>query len=388
MMAVSMGMIGLTHAADTVSEEIAPDGAMKAGPFYLYPTIKTGLGYTDNVTNAASNTTSSSILTVAPAVALKYRVAGDEYQVGYAGAYTRYMRSSSDDIDRHEFQAQANNVYSERARSQFKATATWDADARGSTDRAVSSEPDRYRTYGVNGLFVYGAKEATGGLEGELGYRNKRYLNNRTQTASSDVDFFDATGRFFYRVAPSTRSFVELGYTGINYTSASSIQDGSESRAMLGVTWDATAATSGTLKLGGMKKRFDNASIESRNSLIWEALVRWKPRSYSTFELKTGSKPAESTGQGDFVDNSYIGLNWEHKWSDRFTSQLGYDYTHSQYRGVSRTDNTGVLGADVTYLFRRWVSFSVDYSHDQRSSTLADQKYRKNVVMLNARFSL
>lgn len=384
----STGMSGVASPVNRISEEIDPEGAVKLGSVFLYPTLKLGGGYNDNITSAETNAQSSALLRVNPALALEYAEGGDTYQLGYAGSFTRYQDSSEDNYNQHELLAQAAQYYGERAESRVKAAVLWSADPRGSTDRAISTEPDRFRTSSVNGLFAYGSKAATGRIEVEAGYRNKRYQNNQTFTAGSDLDALDLAGRFFYRVAPKTRAFVELRNTDLDYVLATSTQDGAERRAMLGLDWEATASSTGVFKLGVLNKNFDNAATDDFTGLSWEGALIWEPTSYTEVELQTARLTTDSSGVGDYIVNVVGGVDWTHKWSGRVSHKLGYEYINSKYRGASRQDDIQTLKAGLAYEFRRWMTVSADYSHGRRNSNTAGYDYSKNVVMLNAQFGL
>ena len=87
-----------------------------------------------------------------------------------------------------------------------------------------------------------------GGWSWTLGATDKRYTNNREITQAFDVSTWDVAARFYYRIAPETRLLAEIRDTEYDYRS--SPLDNSEQRYLLGATWDITAATSGTLKVG------------------------------------------------------------------------------------------------------------------------------------------
>ena len=405
-LAMSLGVIGLAQAetrapeikntgmaagaipVNRIAEEINPDGAIKVGGAFLYPMLKLGAGYNDNVTGEETNAQSSSVVIVNPSMTLEHTQGGDTYQLGYAGAFTRYQDSSADNYNQHEFQALGNHFYGERAESRLKAVALWTADPRGSTDRGISPEVDRFRSYSINGVLAYGLKTSTGRIEAEAGYRNKRYLNNEIFTAASDLDAIDLAGRFYYRVAPKTRSFLELRNTDLDYKLASSIQDGAERRVMLGLDWEATAASTGVFKVGMLNKTFDNAVTDDFTGLSWEGALIWEPTSYTEIEMQTARLTTDSSGVGDYIVSALGGVDWTHKWSGQISHKLGYEYLRSSYHGAARKDTIQTIKAGLAYEFRRWMTVSADYSHGRRDSNAPGYDYSKNVIMLNAQIGL
>ncbi len=56
---------------------------------------------------------------------------------------------------------------------------------------------------------------------------------------------------------PKTSLLLEARHTELDYKYTASQLDSEELRYYIGATWDATAATSGTIKVGPVEKKFD-----------------------------------------------------------------------------------------------------------------------------------
>jgi hypothetical protein len=370
------------------NEQADPDGAMRVGNFFLYPRVGVSVGHDDNVTAVNSNKVSSAVWNLSPAALLEHTNGGDRYTLGYSGSFTQYANSSNDNTDLHEFQGQAAVQYDDRLNTLFRAGVLLSADPRETTDRASAAKPDEFRNSYAGYLVGYGAPEAQGRLEAEINYNNKRYTNNRATTADGDFAALDTAGRFYYRVAPNSKVFVEGRYTDYDYKLASPDQDSTEQRVLLGVTWEATAATQGTVKAGNLKKDFAQASRRDFSGLTWEGAVRWSPVEYSVVDLNTRRATDDSSGTGDYIKRSSYGLQWNHKLTDLFSTVLGYTYTDSKYVGATRHDKNKSYKAGVAYDARRWMKVSLEWTTADNNSTVQDKSFKRNVIMLNTLIGL
>jgi hypothetical protein len=161
-------------------------------------------------------------------------------------------------------------------------------DPRGSTDRAISTRPDEYKLFVPSATFAFGAPGARGRAELYYSYANKTYDNNRDVTKFSDRSTQEFGGALYVRAAPKSYFLVEARQTDIDYKLVNP-NSGEELRYYAGVTWEATAATTGTLKFGRLRRSFnDGTPSETGNS--WEGYVTWAPRTYSSFEFLTSGK--------------------------------------------------------------------------------------------------
>lgn len=370
------------------AEQEDPEGAMRVGSFYLYPRVGVSVGHDDNVTAVSNRKISSAVWKLSPSASLERTSGGDRYTLGYRGSYTQYTNSSNDNVDTHDFQGKADVKYDDRLNTTFRAGVKLEADARKSTDRPESNQPDKYRTSYAGYLVGYGAPEAQGRLEAEINYNNKRYTNNRATTADGDFTALDTAGRFFYRVAPNSKVFVEGRYIDNDYTQTSPDKDNTEQRLQLGYTWETTAATQGTVKAGNLKKDFAQASRRDFSGLTWEASVRWSPLENSVVDLNTRRSSDDSSGTGDYIKRSNYGLEWNHKLTDLFSTVLGYSHTDSKYVGATRHDKNKSYKAGVSYDARRWMKVSLEWTTTDNNSTVQTSTYKRNVIMLNTLIGL
>lgn len=360
----------------------AQRGFIRAEPFFVYPFLGAGVGYNDNLTGVSDDRISSAFLVVSPRVRADVKTGGNTYALTYNGNYGHYLSSSANDFNEHEVIATSSNRFTARADLEAAAFYLVKQDPGGSVDRLFTGRPDRWRAAGAIATGGYGAPSAQGRLELDLGVTDKRYQNNREITEAFDVATWNVGARFFYRIAPKTRLLAEVRHTEYDYRLSSSPLDSSEERYLLGAAWDLTAATSGTVKLGYITKRFKQEGLDDYAGATAEAALRWLPRTYSRVDVFAQYAPSDSTGTGIFTVDKSVGAKWEHQWRSYFITRALGSYVKSDFEGVSRTDHISRVSIGAFFDIRSWLRLGAELSHENRNSTDGTFDFSRNVVLL------
>jgi hypothetical protein len=355
---------------------------------YFYPTVFAGAGYNDNVQSAATNAIGSNFLNVAPQLVGELKHKGDRYTALVSLDSTSYSNSSNDNANKSEFELAGDNYFTSRARAGWSIGQVNGSDPRNATNFAPSAEIDRWHSTNLNGRLIYGAAEAQGRVEVDLGRQDKTYDNNRTVTSVADLTLTSVAARGFYRLGTRTQALIEFRDAKANYLSSLSTDSNTERRYYAGLTWEATAATTGIVKVGRMTKDFDLSSKAGFGGSSWEATVRWLPRTYSAFDLQTSRVTADPTGFGNYLLNTSTNLTWNHKWTQSLSSRVAVGVLNSEFVGTPRTDTINSYALTVDYAVMRWLKVGVDYANTDNSSTSAASSYKRNVTMLTLNATL
>jgi hypothetical protein len=356
-------------------------------PFYVLPYLGLGAGYDDNLFLSNRNEKSSALYVFSPGIKIDARDANKVIQLNYQGQIGRYTQSDDDNYVDHTARAQFDMAFDRRNFLRIGLDYLRGHDPRGSTDRPIAGRPDRYRLTNPFVTYAFGAPGAAGRVEVYYNLADKRYLNNRETTVGADRNTEEYGGAFYWRVMPRTYAMVEARETRIGYDLPSSPLDAHERRIYGGVSWEATAATTGTVKVGKLKRRFDS-DLPDFSGNSWEGIVTWSPRTYSKFDFYTARQTNESTGLGSFILSSIGGVAWTHAWSSVITTGVDYRYQKDEYQGFDRNDKTNTLGLRVGYKFRRWLTVGAEVNHTQRDSNLPVFEYDKNLYLLTATASM
>jgi polysaccharide biosynthesis protein VpsM len=355
---------------------------------FFYPSVFTALGYNDNVLGSETDAIKSGFVNIAPELVAEMKSRGDRYTAAVTFNSVQYDSSRNDSYTNHEVWVAGDNYFSQRASMGWAVGQLDYIDPRGSTQRPVSDHPDHWTAPTAKGRFIYGAPNAEGRLEFDVNYVAKRYDNNREYTDVADVDNTEVAGRFFYRIGARSMVLAEVRNAEFDYKSALSVEDNTERRYYLGLTWEATAATTGTVKVGRLTKDFKQSVLSNFSGSSWEASVRWMPANYTAFDLLTSRSTADSTGVGDYLLNTTSTLVWNHKWTGYLGSRVFVTSQRTTFAATSRVDNNRNWGATLAYDVMRWLTIGVDYSYFDRSSTDPTSSFKRNVVMFTANMTL
>jgi hypothetical protein len=363
---------------------VAATGGSQMGdsPLFFSPYLGLAVGHDDNLFLSHSNKKASNLYIVSPGFKIDARSPGMVFQTRYQGQIGRYTSSSADNYLDHALMTQLDTAFSQRTFLRVGYDYFHGHDPRGSTDRPISGRPDTFKTSTPYATFAFGAPGAQGRVELYGSSAHKDYFNNRAFTQFADRDTNEVGGAFYWRVAPKTYALFEARQTDIKYEIFSP-NGGEERRYYAGVSWEATAATTGTLKVGQLRRKFDGP-IPSASATSWEGLVTWAPRTYSRLDFYTSRQTNESTGLGSFILTSVGGVTWTHDWSSILMTGVNLRYQRDAYQGFNRTDNTKLLGFKVGYRFRPWMTLGAEYNHTTRDSNSTIFEYDKNLYLLTA----
>jgi hypothetical protein len=401
MLAVTTALIGMATSAGAQNAYVRPayqypatptgtgPASVQLGetPVYMTPYLAFAAGHDDNLFYSHTNKRSSALYVTSPGLRLDARDANKVFQLSYQGQIGRYAQSENDDYVDQTLRTQFDMAIDPRNFLKLGYDYIRSHDPRGSTDRPIEGSPDKYRLSVPYATYAYGAPGANGRVEVYYSDATRRYLNNRTVTIFADRGTQEYGAAFYARVMPKTYVLVEARETNIHYVQPGSPFSADERRIYGGVSWEATAATTGTIKVGNLKRRF-KSDLPNFSGTSWEGLITWAPRTYSKFDFYTARQTNESTGLGSFILSSVSGVAWTHAWSSVLTTGVDVRYQKDEYQDFNRTDETKALGLKVGYRFRRWLTLGAEYTYTKRDSNAPLFEYDKNLYLLTATASM
>lgn len=380
-------MSGAAVAADmqdqSGNKQNSAEGTINAGGFVIKPTLNVVLGKNDNVGMANGVKTASNFTKINPRVSVAMPTHGQVYSATYAGSYANYSGSTVDNFTDHNFGLAANNDWSSRVNTMVNVDYNKGHDGRNALPNANTFK-ESWHTTGVKGMAHYGADNAQGQFELTVGQIAKRYdTNNSTRTQLMNIDTTNVVGAFFYKIGAATHMIVQAGNTKLSYLDAAAkIRDSAEQQYMIGVKWDATAKTSGNIRIGQVRKTFNLATTPSATSSTWDGNIKWSPLTYSIVDLTLSQKAAESFGTGSFMISRDTTIAWSHEWASKIKSNLNIGDGLDTYQNIAQTNKRQTYGAKVSYAVSRWLNAGLEYQNSKRNSTSAPLTYTQSQTML------
>jgi len=386
--------LGLAPLVAGIANAVGVEDAVPVhiGALKVYPTLEVGEKHNDNIFAQEKGTKSSLITTVSPAIAVVLEKGVNRIDASYRLDNGSYLSSHNDDYTDHF--VSLNEAYIPTRRLNISAWGTYSKahDPRGSTFTGTTisfKTPDRYHESVVGAKVQYGVK-AVIGLKAE--YTSKRYENHLSITKTRELDTTGGIFSLATPIAPKTIAVFEARYKRFNYKELTTTQnlDSTEQTYLLGLDWQATAKTSGTVRVGYLRKRFTKAGMTNNSQPTWELTALWEPLSYSRWQLTSSFAPVETEGTGHYSKSARTNLVWTHEWSSRFSHHASIGYSQDTYEGlpIKRKDKlfTTVLGMD--YQLLRWLSIGADYDFTNRNSNAVNSSYRQNTWLLRVHGTL
>ena len=391
------GLLGAAFALLSLPALALEPANLNWGSVYVTPTLDTRLEYVDNLFRTPDDKKETGLSVIEPKVQAWLQNGLNTYSIDYKLTDWRYFDSSDDDftdhqvnIDvHHEFNAKnVWNIYGEY----------WDAHEERGTGLSEGvaeniDEPVEFvrETYGTD--YTFGNRESKGRVILDAKYRDVEYQNFRDDTQYRDYDSNRLKGTFFWKVGAKTDVLAEVQYEEVRYDLIDPLRpggsfDSDEYNYFLGVSWDPTAKTSGTIKLGNFDRSYESDRREDDDGFSWEVDVSYKPRSYSVFKLTSSRFSQETNGIGDSVNTQETRLDWDHNWSARHSTRLSGLFRNEDYSGTDRQDDLYGFEAVYNYAMRRWVDLGAGFRYEDRNSDLDLFDYDRNRVFLEAKFSL
>lgn len=381
-------------AALAVSPVSALQPAMvDMGPFKVVPQLSVNTGYDDNLFLTENQEKESWVTILTPSVQFIAQDGPNKYTVSYALAKGVYHDSTDDNFLDHNLAAEANLEFNGRNALDVRAGFVRGHESRGTglnqgNNALFNPKPVKYEERSLDARYTYGAEDAQGRVELAAGYDNREYVSFREQNAARDRATGQVGATFYYRVAPKTQALFEIRRKRVDYDLISSPLDSTETTYLAGATWEATAKTTGSVKIGQTDKDFERSTVEGNNDVHWEVSLDWSPRTYSTVSLVTSKKPEETDSNGTYIDRTGLRLSWEHEWTSFVSSEIAVARLNSDYFGSTREDDEDAFTVRLNYNMRRWLDLGLNYAYSDRDSNFSGLIYDKNTIYLSVDVAL
>ena len=388
---LSILMVSGAATAATDPQSIAVGGAA------LIPTLSVQHSHDDNIFSKPSDEQSSTVTSLAPRLEYYAEQNAENYlSVSYDGDFARYWDSRDDDYEDHTFGVEGAYSGSDMFRLSVDASTAQLHDDRGTgASEGVSAEteasPDEYDQDQAGVMIDIGREQGRFGASFSARTIGVEYTNNRDVTAFRDRDDMILDGKFYARVSGKTRIFAGYRVTDIEYDSRTSdgdTLDSDEATSFVGVEWEATARTTGSIEIGRLDKDFDSPLVGKQDITVWDVGVEWQPRTYSTLSLTASKDAAETNGTGAFIEQQNTSISWNHDWSERLHSTVSMTLGDDEYPGSPRQDDREDFLIGLNYDWQRWANISLRFQATERDSNDDTFDYDRLQVYLTLDLSL
>ncbi|MDG1579418.1 outer membrane beta-barrel protein [Pseudomonas sp. GOM6] len=344
------------------------------------PTLEVQESYDDNFRALSEDVESSWITTLKPAFSLTAEDRNSAYRLSYQAVSEHYHSAADASNTDHDAKLESILAFDARQRLHLEAGYKRQEDT---ASTAVNRENDKYHSSRFSGRYDYGARTAINQLSLAVSQERLRYDNSGEINADKDRDTLALTGTWTHALGGSTRALLELRHSDFDYTLADSRRNSTNQALLAGATWEATARTTGKVRIGYEQKDFDDPRVDDLDSPMWEVGLDWAPRTYSVFTLNARRAFDEGDDGSDAVKTTSTELLWRHEWTSRLSSNLSFGLSRQVYEGQERDDDISSASLSLTYAVRRWLDISLGYRYRKNDSSVELESYERNIYLLS-----
>lgn len=198
------------------------------------------------------------------------------------------------------------------------------------------------------------------------------------------------SGYVYFKFMPKTSVFMEYTSTSLDYDDLYDL-DSTESDYMLGVQWELTEKTVGSLKAGYSIREFDTGVREEESSVKLVGDMTFELGQKTTLGVNMFRRRKEAGTPGaDFVLAQRASVWLNNKPTSKFSWTVSASMAQSEYAGAGqdRRDDDMSGGVKLNYQFRKWLGANMGISHAQRTSSDIANEHSTNTVFIGLSASL
>ncbi len=385
-----LAAIPATHAVEPAEIQL--------GHFHITPTIESRLGYIDNLLRNSEEDKGSWAMSTSPRVEAALYNGPHTYTLAYSLDDYRFFDSSKDDYTDQQVNLDIHQEFNARNALDLSGEFFTGSERRGTglsegNVATLIDKPVDYDETSYGGNYTYGSQSSRGRLEFGAEARSLEYQNFRDVTRYRDRDQDELRTTFFWNIAPRTDALAGVGYTDNHYSTDNpndpfGTLDSEQFSYFVGLTWEATGKTSGSVRAGMFDRQYDSDARRSQDGFLWDVDVTWVPRSYSRFNFRTRRDFRETNRFGDAIDSRTYAVTWDYDWSSRSRTRLEVELVNDDYVDARNEDDAYTVEFEYIYAFRRWLDFGAGYRYEKRDSNIDSLEYELNAYYVEATMSL
>jgi hypothetical protein len=200
------------------------------------------------------------------------------------------------------------------------------------------------------------------------------------------------TVRIPYKLTPKINVFPEYSYSFIEYDSqnVSDAQSDSHSNEIYaGIEWQATAKTTGIIKLGFVEQDYDDQETSDVKTFVAEIGVRVYLTRRMELDINAGRGVLQSefTASSNSYERSFGNFNINRRvWKDLSASFHG-SYEKQVFHNSKRKDDIYELGLGARYDIKKWAFADFKYSSRDKRSNFETEADRINKASVGINFA-
>jgi len=356
----------------------------------LQPYVSVSEKYTDNVYSVSANEDSDYITTFNPGLSVKIPVRRHLLYFDYNAVVNRHDDHDKEDTtDNNHFALQDFKIG-----DRFGLTLT-EAYNKGHEPRGSSATGfiERFETKTFSGSASYALMDVS---KVQIDYWTKDWSFENSANDFRERQEDQASFYIYYKFLPKTSLFAEYDHRTIDYDRVVSLDlDSDADSALIGLKWDISERSTGTVKGGYTWKDYDSAATEDYDTWTASVNISHEFDRYNHISLlgeRTINETNLTANIRHFVTTG-AAVEFKHRFLERLAASVRGSYGRDLFSDKGsfakvREDDTVSAGLGFEYEMRRWLAFLINYNYRERDSNINSNDYSENSVMLTARIKL
>jgi len=367
----------------------AGEGNLHIGSLEIHPYISTNETYSDNIYYAATDKKHDYITTIMPGLKLLFPFRDHKIGAEYNKIFTKYARYYQENTTDEN----ANGFMDFKFGRSLGLTLQ-DVYAKGHEPRSTSTT-GLIEKYTANTAFASASYQLA-----DVSKVKVDYSRSTLEFKSSDSKFRDRgedliSAYLYYRILPKTSAFVEYDYKQVDFDQSTSTLNNKVNSGLLGVTWEITEKSKGTVKGGYTWKNFESQAHKDFKTWVASIDLNHEFSDYTSLRL-VGQRVVNETTLLDARYFATTGMYGEftHKFTYKIAGVLKGSYGEDKFSDAVdpetkvRKDIVTAGGAGLKYQMRDWLEFAIDYNHRERNSNIDRIDYKENAYMVTINFAM
>jgi hypothetical protein len=360
-------------------------GNIHFGKLQIDPYVSVSEIWTDNVYYTPTDELSDRIAVFTPGVQLQFPFGMHRFEAEYYETFNRYNTFPGEDTTDHV----GHGLLDLKFGSYLGLTLSDDY-VKGHEDRGESAT-GFIEVYRQNTPMASAYYQLAGRSKVQVDYSQTSY--NFMVSNFRDRDERFVAGYLYYRFLPKTSMFVEYDHRTADYTlpvntTGGLSLDNAQDSAYIGITWEATAISKGTIKAGRTKKDFEAAGVTDLTMWSWSVNIDHHFSDLTWLRIIGLREPREANYFGtSYYITTGASMDFSHRMLSKTDVLLSASYGKDDFSS-DRKDTTKLLGGGLKYWIKDWWDVGVAYRLRKRDSNLdtADYTEHRTLVSMDMMF--
>jgi len=364
----------------------AAEGNLHVGQLKIHPFFSLSDTVSDNIYSTADEKKSDSIMTYTPGLELELPFGRHKAEVQYSTVMSRHEKYSGEDTTDNNAKGLVDFRFGGGLGLGLSDSYTAGHEPRSSSASGFI-EKFKHNVEAVSTSFTADRTKLQFDFgKGAWDYQTSSFRNRDETTFSGDL---------FYRFLPKTSAFIEYAHGNVAYDDPSLGLDSNADTESVGLTWEITAKSKGTIKAGFQQKKFESSSQENFKGWVSSIDLHHDFSKYIGLTL-TGQRTVNEASvpgtsylvtTGAFAELSYtfirkLALLARGSYGvDDFSNPIPPDT-------ITRKDQTSLGGLGINYTMRDWLTFGFDYNSRTRRSNFPANDYKENSYVISVKMAL